>query len=343
MKKLIRLLFISTPLFFLFQSCENQDLNCSSNASISLLKDIYLDDLRLSKPFKEGLIDLTYTNRFLNEKMSFNLIRKTAVDEKLKNCDCEAKVEFELDENFIKDIRAMENEYSSMEYFVDYYLEDLSTIFYDEYFDISNMLEDVERGVNISYKIQLLDDGDIMIETYPIESLALVIYFYQEYEKNIEGGGDITKNKTNINSINERNSFEIQDSKNYYQNPEITYDFCFYKVLKNEDDHISVKRLQLQIKDSIIKGDIGDYNFYFENGTLSYYGDPYVGEITGKHTNSGFIGYSVYFSEGEYINKPFTLILDDNLAKYNEDIKVVNNKIINDEGKKFILNKTGCS
>src|SRR5690554_5748938 len=116
MKKLIQLLFISTPLFFLFQSCKNQDLNCSSNVSISLLKDIYLDELKLSKPFKEGKIDLTFTNRFLNEKMSFNLIRKTAVDEKLKNCDCGAKVEFKLDNNFIKDIRVMEKEYSSMEY-----------------------------------------------------------------------------------------------------------------------------------------------------------------------------------------------------------------------------------
>ena len=171
MKKTITILaFIN--FLFLITSCEDTDLNCSSHLAQSTVKDIYKDFALQSNQIQRGKIDESYVSNFLKQYLSFEFVRTTAKDKDLKICECEAKLIFNLPDDF-KNSQLSDN---------NWFYQNMSYLERQMYGAISTK-EELKNGIDIMYNLQKIDNGEIMAQTYELEVLPQIIYMFHEYEQ----------------------------------------------------------------------------------------------------------------------------------------------------------------
>jgi DNA-binding protein H-NS len=207
MKKIITLLALLN-LLFLITSCEDSDFNCSSDMARYTVKDIYKDFALQSNQIQRGNINESYISNFLNEYVSYEFVRTTAKDEELKICECEAKLMFNLPEDFKNDQLSENNWfYQSMSYSE------------RQMWGAMSIKEELKNGIDIMYNLQKIDNGEIMAQTYELEVLPQIIYMFHEYEqkkKAEQKKEEITEYEEESNEI-ENYDEQIQVENNDFQ------------------------------------------------------------------------------------------------------------------------------
>lgn len=165
MKK-ITLNIIIISISILFISCEDNDFTCSSEMAQSTVKGIYKDFVTQ----KKMNFDDTFASSFIEDNISIKMIRTANEDKNSNLCSCEAKLIFNVPEDF-KAKQLSED---------DFFYQNLSAYL----IQINNIMptkEELVNGINITYNLKKLDNGEIIAETYEEEKLPYIIRDYKRY------------------------------------------------------------------------------------------------------------------------------------------------------------------
>lgn len=164
--KRIYLLIITA---LIISSCGEDKYRCESKTGINTLKSIYKDALLNSRKVEKSGVDEDFINDFLSNKLEFSMIRTSNLNKEIKKCECDAKIIFNVETDFIKSQIG-------------------NNIFWNNatederrYILATPIKEELNSGIDIVYTIQETADEEIIAETYQIEKLGDIIIKYFEY------------------------------------------------------------------------------------------------------------------------------------------------------------------
>lgn len=157
----------------LLTSCGKDEYRCESNTGINTVKSIYKDALMNSRKVNNSGADEKFIDDFLDNKLTFSMIRTSNLNEEIKKCECEAKVIFNVERDFSENQLAdnwIWNNASQQE----------------RLFLKTPIKNELLNGIDIVYTLQETANEEIIAETYEIEKLKDIIVKYFEYSKSKE-------------------------------------------------------------------------------------------------------------------------------------------------------------
>lgn len=181
---------IAIIFLLIFSSCSKQP-SCDDDESLELAKQLIVQEMdrEIGLQYKMIGIDVKeILEKFIDENIEIVNARTTAIDEKLRKCDCSSEISIKYSDDFIKKIKEHENKK---------YMNGVLTSF-------------INKQLNYNYTLQIINKKEeLFIEgILPIKELneAFSFYFMTSIEFN-------KKNKNQVENINYKKSDQnLQDS-----------------------------------------------------------------------------------------------------------------------------------
>ena len=169
MNKFFTLLILSSFLF----SCGEKDLSCGSELAKKTVIDI-LKESETENAFAYGLSGMKKSDveKIFDENVDITQIRTTNIDDRLKKCECEGTLIFNVDDDVKKAIRETGDNFLSK-------------------MVVKEIL--AEKGIEIYYNLQETEDGEIYAETYELEGLTTTIVSYHNLIRNARWNNENTQ------------------------------------------------------------------------------------------------------------------------------------------------------
>lgn len=169
MNKFFTLLILSLVLF----SCGENDLSCGS----TLAKDTIIEILKESETensFKYVFTGMTKADveKIFDENVEITQIRTTYIDDRLKKCECEATLIFNVSDEVKKAMTKLGDNFLSK-------------------MVVKEIL--AEKGIEINYNLQETEDGQIYVETQEIDELSTTISTYHNIIRNVRWENESTQ------------------------------------------------------------------------------------------------------------------------------------------------------
>ena len=244
MKKLnLVLLFLTITLL---TSCGSEDYKCESNIAKSTVKGIHKDLLSDSRKLKKYKIEENFIVDFLKNNVELTMIRTSSISEEIKKCECQAKMIFNVESNFV------ETQISD-----NLFWENANS--FEKQMLKAPIKRELKNGFDIEYTVQQTNNDEIIAETYEIEKLADIIIRYNDFKKS-KSDKKVTNYKSKNN--NGKNKYKLTYLKNNKIDIEYTYfDYKSNEVVELKDGEIIVNDLPSDFpieknKFYLIEGDV---------------------------------------------------------------------------------------